>query len=504
MVDVFADVPTEAPTPLPPCPSPILGNCDCPEERGEPAPNGCVLWNVPYQRLILAAVIWLVSLASPGIVHTLIALLGVFLKHTYKKKAWTDIIRMHVSYWTTWLLRWGLIWAGVVVASLPDNVYNVIRYFFSIPFFIILILWSNGVFDGISDIIYMEQSEKSKIEQERKKTQEEQEPSESESSKFVSDSLRGDDDLDDVDHGASDMVGQTTTITEAIRVIKYIVFTFLFIFMLQSNNVPVVDFFESATLLTLVVAFAAQPWLRNLIGGLLIFFDDKFDVNEYIRVVGIEGTVREKTLRVTCLERPDKSRVYIPNSRIMEQPVANFSRRKTRLLEVRVKLDPNTPPQKIRHLIASLEHSFKTLHPSLTSHPKNRFYLQQGSQTGGADFFVVLDNLFELLVWAHVSEDEKNEKPFRDIQTEVMLAVKREMQILGISSDDDGEVRKDKKDANPLPEHTDFTRNLEHEQHYHNLSYTGTGEDYNDDDVDIAITTAAVLAIDDGSGERFL
>ena len=85
----------------------------------------------------------------------------------------------------------------------------------------------------------------------------------------------------------------------------------------------------------------------------------------------MEGRVTNVTLRITTIQRADKSLAFIPNSRIMQQPVFNLSRRKLRRLEIRVQLSHKTPVAKIRLLLRELERSLRSLHPSLVTHPTN-------------------------------------------------------------------------------------------------------------------------------------
>ncbi|GBG25507.1 Small-conductance mechanosensitive channel [Hondaea fermentalgiana] len=413
----------------------------------QPSKN-CQFWGVAYQWLIVTACLWVLAMLADYIVNLLIALLSLILTR-YKRRSWLRPLKRHVASWMSQLLRWGLVWAGFVTLHMPDRVYSIFRYFLSIPFFIILLLFINAAFAALSKIVRLEAERgnrsASKANAEADK--------DAKRAAFSNTTVTAVDDplapmlyVDDegVDHEAEGSNSQQRgtdggnepslrhAIEEGLRVVKYVIFLLIIVLGLQSNDVPVVSFFQSATIFTLSIVFAAQPWIRNLIGGLMVLFDDKFAEGNYVRVVGVEGTVLDITLRTTKLQRPDKSIIYVPNSRVLEQPVTNFSRGSTRLLEVRMKLSPETPGAKIRKLLSELEHTLQTLHPALTSHPANAKHGKLGDAT---EFFVVLDQMFEVLIWTHTSGLDTEDKRHADIQSEIMLAVTDTMSSLGIESE---------------------------------------------------------------------
>ena len=74
--------------------------------------------------------------------------------------------------------------------------------------------------------------------------------------------------------------------------------------------------------------------LGNLFAGLTIILTKPFRVGEYIGIVGEEGTVETITLFQTTLDAPDRSRVVIPNRKIVGEILHNYG--KLRQLDVTV------------------------------------------------------------------------------------------------------------------------------------------------------------------------
>jgi small-conductance mechanosensitive channel len=71
------------------------------------------------------------------------------------------------------------------------------------------------------------------------------------------------------------------------------------------------------------IGFAAQGILKNLFGGLIIIFDQPFQVGDKIRVGGTYGEVVSIGMRATRIVTPDDNLVSVPNAQIVEDQVAN-------------------------------------------------------------------------------------------------------------------------------------------------------------------------------------
>lgn len=74
------------------------------------------------------------------------------------------------------------------------------------------------------------------------------------------------------------------------------------------------------------VALATQGVLGNMVAGLSIIFSKPFKVGEYIAIAGVEGAVESITLFSTTLTHPDRSRVVIPNRKIVGEILHNYGR----------------------------------------------------------------------------------------------------------------------------------------------------------------------------------
>ncbi|MBL4614024.1 MAG: mechanosensitive ion channel family protein [Magnetovibrio sp.] len=74
------------------------------------------------------------------------------------------------------------------------------------------------------------------------------------------------------------------------------------------------------------VALGAQDLFKNLIAGILIIAERRFNKGDWIRVDGVvEGTVEQIGFRSTMVRRFDKAPVYVPNTKLADNAVTNFT-----------------------------------------------------------------------------------------------------------------------------------------------------------------------------------
>jgi small conductance mechanosensitive channel len=97
------------------------------------------------------------------------------------------------------------------------------------------------------------------------------------------------------------------------------------------------------------VALATQGVLSNLVAGLSIIFSKPFRVGEYIAIAGVEGAVESITLSNTTLTHADRSRVVIPNRKIVGEILHNYGQ--VRQLDVAVGVAYDTDINAVLSLI---------------------------------------------------------------------------------------------------------------------------------------------------------
>jgi len=99
----------------------------------------------------------------------------------------------------------------------------------------------------------------------------------------------------------------------------------LFVIMaLQNLGVELLPLIAGLGVAGAGLALATQGVLSNVMAGLSIIFTKPFRVGEYIALAGEEGQVEGITLFSTTLVHVDRSRVVIPNRKIVGEILHNF------------------------------------------------------------------------------------------------------------------------------------------------------------------------------------
>ncbi len=109
-----------------------------------------------------------------------------------------------------------------------------------------------------------------------------------------------------------------------VRIVKFLVFLGALVVALGTAGLDVTAMIAGLSVAGVGIGLAAQGVLGNLFAGLTIIFTKPFRVNEYIELLGVQGQVVQIELLSTTLIHPDRSRVVIPNRKIVGEILHNY------------------------------------------------------------------------------------------------------------------------------------------------------------------------------------
>jgi small conductance mechanosensitive channel len=109
-----------------------------------------------------------------------------------------------------------------------------------------------------------------------------------------------------------------------VRVVRVVVLLFALVIALDKFGFQIAPLVAGIGVAGLGVGIALQGVLGNVIAGLPIIFTKPFRVGEHIEVVGEKGDVHAIELFSTTLVHPDRSRIIIPNRKIVGEILHNF------------------------------------------------------------------------------------------------------------------------------------------------------------------------------------
>ena len=109
------------------------------------------------------------------------------------------------------------------------------------------------------------------------------------------------------------------------------------------------------------VALGAQDLFKNLISGILVLVERRFQVGDWISVEGvIEGTVESIGFRSTVVRRFDKSLATIPNFQFAENAVINNSQTTNRRINWLIGLEYKTTSDQLKNIKNQIENFIKS------------------------------------------------------------------------------------------------------------------------------------------------
>ncbi|WP_324780521.1 mechanosensitive ion channel family protein [Thiobacillus sedimenti] len=143
-----------------------------------------------------------------------------------------------------------------------------------------------------------------------------------------------------------------------VRIARILVLVLFLIMALQNLGVQLLPLIAGLGVAGAGVALAMQGVLGNLAAGLTIIFTRPFKVGEYVAIIDVEGEVEEIKLFNTVLSHPDRSRIVIPNRKIVGEILHNFGT--LRQLDIAVGVAYDT----------DLKQALATVRELLAAHPK--------------------------------------------------------------------------------------------------------------------------------------
>jgi small conductance mechanosensitive channel len=121
-----------------------------------------------------------------------------------------------------------------------------------------------------------------------------------------------------------------------VRVGKITVLLFALVVALDKFGFQIAPLVAGIGVAGVGVGLALQGVLGNLMAGLTIIFTKPFRVGEYIELLNVRGDVASIELSSTTLLHPDRSRVIIPNRKIVGEILHNFGHTRQLHLSVMV------------------------------------------------------------------------------------------------------------------------------------------------------------------------
>lgn len=113
-----------------------------------------------------------------------------------------------------------------------------------------------------------------------------------------------------------------------LRGMAVVVAAFVGLFILLTWSFPTLSLtpmFITSGVISIILGFALQDLLANLMAGIVMSFERPFQVGDWVRIGSAEGEVLDLTWRVTRIRTRENDCVHIPNNAVAKESVLNFS-----------------------------------------------------------------------------------------------------------------------------------------------------------------------------------
>ncbi len=139
------------------------------------------------------------------------------------------------------------------------------------------------------------------------------------------------------------------------------------IFILKMLNVNLTAILSGLGIGGVAVAFAAKDTLANFFGSISILLSDLFEQGDWIAVDDMEGTVVEIGLRATTVRTFDNALIAIPNFKLADNGIKNWSRRTMgRRIKMKIGVTYESEMENVKKAIVEIREMLQN-HPGIAT-----------------------------------------------------------------------------------------------------------------------------------------
>ena len=203
---------------------------------------------------------------------------------------------------------------------------------------------------------------------------------------------------------------------------KYLIIFLAIAAILETWGIKIGPIIAGLGLLGVAVALGAQDLFKNLISGVMILMEKRFQIGDVILVPGhTEGVVEQIGFRSTLIRKFDSSPITIPNYIFAEAPILNYSNRNFRRINWTIGLEYNSTLDQIKKLTENISNYIEK---------SNNFIVNENY-----NYFVKLDKFndssIDILIICFTST--KDWEKYLEIKEELALKIKESIENIGLN-----------------------------------------------------------------------
>ncbi len=134
------------------------------------------------------------------------------------------------------------------------------------------------------------------------------------------------------------------------RLFQIIISIIALFVLLGAWGIKLTGLLAGAGFMGIVIGFAAQETIGNVIAGILMMFSRPFDLEDWVQISEFSGIVTDISIIHTKMETFDGEEIAIPNSLVSSSPINNISRRGQLRVKETIGIDYESDPIKAKEI----------------------------------------------------------------------------------------------------------------------------------------------------------
>ena len=147
-----------------------------------------------------------------------------------------------------------------------------------------------------------------------------------------------------------------------VSFIRVVLYTIVIVSALTLVGVPVSSIIALIGAAGLAVSLALQNYLSNLAGGFIILFSKPFKSGDMIEIDSTTGQIKSINILYTKMLTSDNKTVLIPNGKVADAKIINYSEMPTRRLDMTFDISYSNDFEKAKEIIQGITDRNKLVH----------------------------------------------------------------------------------------------------------------------------------------------
>ena len=207
-----------------------------------------------------------------------------------------------------------------------------------------------------------------------------------------------------------------------VKSIKYLIIFLGIVAVLEVWGIKIGPVIAGLGLFGVAVALGAQDLFKNLISGIMILMEKRFQIGDVINVLGhTEGTVEQIGFRSTLIRKFDSTPITIPNYLFAESPILNYSNRFKRRINWIIGLEYNSTLDQIKNFTVIINEYIK----------KNKNFVVDENYKSFVRLDKFNDSSIDILIYCFTSTNDWDK--FLETKEELASKIKNVVEELGLN-----------------------------------------------------------------------